>query len=147
MDSTVHCRVSSAVLLTVPLQAFCSLLIPSINVTWSSNWFLIAIWHFPIKIEFFNVSDIPVTNIFCWSLSVSLLPTEKLEKDPGIQELKLHGSWGKVHLLSFWAITRSAGAAIQNASSKRQGSATRAIPASRKADALPLAPMQSRCWQ
>ncbi|KAK4825781.1 hypothetical protein QYF61_002344 [Mycteria americana] len=39
----------------------------------------------------------------------------------------------------------SAGTAIRNAPSKRQGSATRAIPASGKADALPLAPTQSRC--
>jgi len=36
-----------------------------------------------------------VTNIFCWSLYVSFLPSEKLEKDSGIPELKLNGSWGK----------------------------------------------------
>lgn len=36
-----------------------------------------------------------MTNIFCWGFYVSLLPTEKLEKHPGIQELMLSGSWGK----------------------------------------------------
>lgn len=91
----ISCRVSSSVLFNIPLQTFCSSLLPSINVTPSSNWFLIAVPYFPMKTDCLNVSDIPVTNRFCWSLYVSLLSTERLENYLGIQKLKLIGSQRK----------------------------------------------------
>lgn len=118
--------VSSADLLAIPLKVFWSLLISSINVTWSI-WSLIAIQYFTTETDFFLVFL-----IYQWLpyflgvfiVTLSFLPLEKLERNPGIQVLNLSGLWGKGLGNCSPFKTSSTGTTIQDAPSKRQGSAT-----------------------
>lgn len=89
-----------------------------------------------------------MTNTFWWCLYASLSPTGKLQKDPGVQELKLNGSWKKGNrkkrqaialLLNYHQVSWNNNV---KCSKQKQGLVTWAIPTAGKSDALSLAPTQ-----
>lgn len=89
-----------------------------------------------------------MANTFLWSLYVSFLPTGKLEKDPGVQELKLNGSGEKENrkkrqaialLLIYHQVSQNNNT---KCSKQKQGLVTWTIPTAGKSDALSLAPTQ-----